>query len=120
MGGLIGGALARAGHRVTLLVRPETAAVHPRRPRVESRVLGVARELGAAGLTCQVTDGEATVLWRKLALLAPPDAMQKDAAAGRPLELDAIAGPIVRLGRRHGIDVSITEALVAMIEAGRT
>jgi len=39
--------------------------------------------------------------------------MQKDVAAKRPPELDAIAGPIVRGGVRHGIDVPYTRGLVA-------
>lgn len=43
--------------------------------------------------------------------------MQKDFDAGRPLELDAIAGPIVRGGRRHGIATPATEELVRLVEA---
>ena len=38
--------------------------------------------------------------------------MQKDVAAGRPPELDAIAGPLLRGGSEYGIDVSTTRALV--------
>jgi 2-dehydropantoate 2-reductase len=41
--------------------------------------------------------------------------MQKDLAAGRKLELDAIGGPIVRAGKRHGLDVSTTASLIATI-----
>ena len=41
--------------------------------------------------------------------------MQKDLAARRPIELDAIGGPIVRGGERYGIDVSTTAALIAVI-----
>ncbi len=41
--------------------------------------------------------------------------MQKDVAAGRQLELDAIGGPIVRGGERHGIGVSTTAELMATI-----
>ena len=41
--------------------------------------------------------------------------MQKDVAAGRPSELDAIAGPILRGGIEHGIDVSATRVLVDRI-----
>lgn len=41
--------------------------------------------------------------------------MQKDLAAGRQLELDAIGGPIVRGGERYGIDVSTTMNLIAVI-----
>jgi 2-dehydropantoate 2-reductase len=51
---------------------------------------------------------------------SPPgmrSSMQKDVAAGRKLELDAIAGPIVRGGERHAIDVSTTVSLVAAIRA---
>jgi 2-dehydropantoate 2-reductase len=43
--------------------------------------------------------------------------MQKDVAAGREPELDAIAGPIVRGGRDHGFATDATERLVAQIEA---
>ncbi len=53
------------------------------------------------------------------ALEGAPDgfrsSMQKDVAAGRPAEVDAIAGPILRGGREHGIDVSATRALVDRI-----
>ena len=41
--------------------------------------------------------------------------MQKDVAAGRPPELEAIAGPILRGGTEHGIDVSATRTLVDRI-----
>ncbi len=43
--------------------------------------------------------------------------MQKDVAAKRPLELDSIGGPIVRLGKRYGMDVPITRALIATINS---
>jgi 2-dehydropantoate 2-reductase len=50
-----------------------------------------------------------------------PDAfrssMQKDVAAGRPPEVEAIAGPVLRGGTEHGIDVSATRALVDRIVA---
>jgi len=43
--------------------------------------------------------------------------MQKDVAAGLPLELDAISGPILRGGERYGIDVTTTAELAAVIRA---
>jgi 2-dehydropantoate 2-reductase len=46
--------------------------------------------------------------------------MQKDLASRRQLELDAIAGPIVRGGEGYGIDVSTTAALIAMIHTKAT
>jgi len=45
--------------------------------------------------------------------------MQKDVAAGREPELDAIAGPILRAGERHRIDVSATRELAALVSANR-
>ena len=258
VGGLIGGALARAGHDVVLLMRPATLARYGGRLSVESAVLGdfevdvlwvtpkatqlaavlalappervgeavvipllngvdhiavlrerypnvaaaairveservapdrirqtspflivdlagadaVAAELEAAGLTVRRREDERTLLWDKLAVLAPialattgldssyggvrsderylrcqdeaiavahadgaeidesalrrmlervPDgmrsSMQKDVEAGRPPELDAIAGPILRGGERHGIPVPGTGELVALVEA---
>jgi len=46
--------------------------------------------------------------------------MQKDVVAGRPLELDAIGGPIVRGGQRFDIDVPATAELMAMIKSRST
>jgi 2-dehydropantoate 2-reductase len=43
--------------------------------------------------------------------------MQKDLAAGRQLELDAIGGPIVRGGETYGIDVATTANLMAAIRS---
>jgi 2-dehydropantoate 2-reductase len=43
--------------------------------------------------------------------------MQKDFDAGRPLELDAIAGPIQRGGRLHGIATPMTDELVQLVKA---
>jgi 2-dehydropantoate 2-reductase len=42
--------------------------------------------------------------------------MQKDVERGNPPELDAIAGPILRAGSRHGIEVRATKALVNDVE----
>jgi len=141
-------------------------------PGVES----LHRELEDAGIESEVGPDEATLLWQKLAFLAPvalttsarggplgavraeprwrarleacqrevvavaraegaeideaalhslhaaaPDAtqssMQKDLAAGRPLELDAIGGAIVRAARRHGQDVPVTEELIDLVRS---
>jgi len=43
--------------------------------------------------------------------------MQKDVERGNPPELDAITGPILRAGSRHGIEVRTTKALVNAVEA---
>ena len=49
----------------------------------------------------------------------PPNgrsSMQKDVDRRNPPELDAIAGPILRGGQKHGIDVPATKKLVALVE----
>ncbi|MFF3335421.1 ketopantoate reductase family protein [Streptomyces sp. NPDC002888] len=38
--------------------------------------------------------------------------MQRDAEAGRPLELDAIGGALLRAAERHGVEVPVTARLV--------
>ncbi|MFJ8195809.1 ketopantoate reductase family protein [Streptomyces sp. NPDC096152] len=43
--------------------------------------------------------------------------MQRDAEAGRPLELDAIGGALLRAADRHGIPVPVTARLVAELRA---
>jgi 2-dehydropantoate 2-reductase len=43
--------------------------------------------------------------------------MQKDVDQGNPPELDAIAGPILRGGSRHAIDIRATKTLVDAVEA---
>jgi 2-dehydropantoate 2-reductase len=51
---------------------------------------------------------------------APPDAensMVADRRAGRPMEIDARNGVIVRLGRRHGIPAPMNALMVALLEA---
>ncbi|MGJ5751157.1 2-dehydropantoate 2-reductase [Streptomyces puniciscabiei] len=50
----------------------------------------------------------------------PPGAkssMQRDAEAGRPLELDAIGGALLRAADRHGVPVPVTARLVAELRA---
>lgn len=43
--------------------------------------------------------------------------MQRDAEAGRPLELDAIGGALLRAAERHGIHAPLTARLVAELTA---
>jgi 2-dehydropantoate 2-reductase len=45
--------------------------------------------------------------------------MQKDFDAHRPLELDAIAGPIVRCGQQHEIETPATDELLELIDSRR-
>jgi 2-dehydropantoate 2-reductase len=52
---------------------------------------------------------------------APPDginSLHADRAAGRPMEIDARNGAIVRLGRRHGIPTPCNEMAATLLAAG--
>ena len=137
------------------------------------RAAQICGELTDAGLGCRVGASEADVLWQKLAVLTPialtttaleaplsavvadpawrsrlegcvrevaavagaegvafdadaamsrygqlgdlRSSMQKDREAGRPLELDAIGGAVLRAARRHGVDAPATKDLVDRI-----
>jgi len=42
--------------------------------------------------------------------------MQRDLAAGRPVEIDALCGAVVRYGRRHGVDTPCQQAVMALVQ----
>ncbi len=147
-------------------------------PALRERAEALAREMGEAGLACNVGDSEAQVLWTKLALLGPfalgtssagapigvarqdPElmglmagavrevcavgvaegasldadvfirvlgampaemrsSMQKDIAAGRPTEVDAIAGSVLRRARERGIPAPALTELVRRVAAAQ-
>jgi 2-dehydropantoate 2-reductase len=87
-------------------------------PEHRELLLGAAREVAA------VADAEGAAIdpdHAAQALLAIPDAMrssmQKDVAAGKSPELDAIGGAVVRHGRLHAIPTPATEELMRRVEA---
>ena len=85
-------------------------------PQWRERLLGVLVETDEVGRA----EGAALELEiSRSAILSMPDAMrssmQKDRAAGRTLELDAIAGPILRGGRAHGIPTPHTQILASLL-----
>ncbi len=92
-----------------LWARPELAGQFE---AVAREACAVARALGAN------VDAEETVRLLRGMPAGLRSSMQKDVAAGRPPELDAIAGPILRGGRDHGIPVPVTDRLAAAIARG--
>jgi len=78
---------------------------------------GCVREACAVG----VAEGATVDAEKVLAVMMkmPPNgrsSMQKDVDHHNPPELDAIAGPILRGGQKHGIDVPATKKLVTLVE----
>ena len=61
-------------------------------------------------------DPEAILAGMKATPANMRSSMQKDVAQHKTPELDAIAGPVVRGARRHGIEVPATKKLVAAVE----
>ncbi len=72
----------------------------------------VARAEGA-----QEVDPEKALIELEAAHDTLGSSMQRDIAAGREPELDAIPGAVLRAGARHGLRCPTIERLVAMIEA---
>ena len=78
------------------------------------------RMLAVAGETCATARAEGAdvdVAAIREFILTVPDAMrssmQKDRAAGNPIELDAIAGAVQRAGRRNGVPTPVIDELAA-------
>jgi 2-dehydropantoate 2-reductase len=86
-------------------------------PEWRRRLEACTRELAAVAAAEGVdVDPDATIA--RYTQIGPlRSSMQKDRAAGLPLELDAIGGAALRAARRHGIDAPATAELVALIEA---
>ncbi|MEM9174883.1 MAG: 2-dehydropantoate 2-reductase [Myxococcota bacterium] len=86
---------------------------------------GVIREifavLAAAGMPSGWPDA-ATYLRHFHDVLIPPTArhessMLQDLRAGRPTEIEALAGAVERLGREHGVETPIVSGLAALVRA---
>jgi 2-dehydropantoate 2-reductase len=90
-----------------------------RDPAWRKRLEAVAREVAAVG-TASGTPLDATVVLEYFDKTPQGgrSSMQKDVAAGKPPELDGIAGPILRIAKDLGIDVPVTRELVDMIRRG--
>jgi 2-dehydropantoate 2-reductase len=85
-----------------------------RREEAAAVVGEVARVARAAGATVEVG---AIVRFLDGLPEGMKSSMQRDAEAGRAMELDAIGGAVLRTAKRHGIAVPLTEALVAELRA---
>ncbi len=87
-------------------------------PAMRADLLGAMEEAAAVG-RAEGADADAAKAFAELerAHATLGSSMQRDIAAGRPPELDAIPGAVLRAGERHGIGCPTIERLVAMILA---
>lgn len=106
-------------------VNPVTAIVgctngellaHPASRIVDAAAVETARVATAEGVT--IADEEATCLWRAMAELtaANPSSMLQDIRAGRPTEIGAITGEVVRRGAAGGIATPVSSGLLRLVE----
>ncbi|MFC3576632.1 ketopantoate reductase family protein [Streptomyces yaanensis] len=83
------------------------------RTRHREELVSLVEETAAVGRACGAATDAAAALARYDSF--PPEmrsSMQRDAEAGRPLELDAIGGALLRAAERHGVAVPVATRLV--------
>lgn len=110
--------LNSAGAFSAMLLKPAVIARHD---GVAALMRGVIRECIAVGRAegAQLDDSLADSIvtgYRN----APPDSVNSlhaDRMAGRPMEIDARNGAIVRIGSRHGIETPLNSMIVALLES---
>jgi 2-dehydropantoate 2-reductase len=85
------------------------------RRRLEECVGEVVAAASADGV---VLDGDALIAQIESTPATVRSSMLKDREAGRPTEIDAIGGAVLRAAARHALDAPVTQALVDGIRAG--
>ena len=92
-----------------------------RDPVWRKRLEAVVREVAAVGTASGTPLDPSTIIpFYDKTPQEGRSSMQKDVAAGKPPELDGIAGPILRHAEEHGIEVPVTRELVGLIQRGST
>jgi 2-dehydropantoate 2-reductase len=88
-------------------------------PELRAELVGAIEEACAVGQAegADDVDPQAALAELELAHDTLGSSMQRDIAAGRPPELDAIPGAILRAGARHGLGCPTIERLVVTIAA---
>ncbi|MFI1509233.1 ketopantoate reductase family protein [Streptomyces sp. NPDC020597] len=83
------------------------------RTRHREELAALVEETAAVSTACGAPADPAAVLARyDVFAPAAKSSMQRDAEAGRPLELDAIGGALLRAAERHGVSAPVTARLV--------
>jgi 2-dehydropantoate 2-reductase len=105
--------LAPVALTTTALEAPLSAVVSD--PRWRRRLEACMREVAAVAAAEGVDFDVDTTLEACERAGDMRSSMQKDRAAGLPLELDAIGGAVLRASRRHGLEAATTQELVDLI-----
>ena len=90
-------------------------------PEGKEAVLAMQREIRAVGLAEGVNLPEESAERIEAMFLRQPDthtvSMQRDFIAGRRVELESLAGSVVRRGRRHGVPTPLFGVVYAILRA---
>jgi 2-dehydropantoate 2-reductase len=103
---------------IALVTTWAAAPLGEARSRHRQELLAIAREIVQAARADGVELDEATnVRMLESAPASMKSSMQRDAEAGRPIELDAIGGAVLRAADRAGVDAPVAARLVAELRA---
>lgn len=107
-----------AGAVSALTLQPARVAHHPGAAEVMRALVRECMAVGRAeGATLAEALPDEVVEGYRAADPESLNSLHADRIAGRPMELDARNGVIVRLGARHGIDAPVNRMIVALISA---
>ncbi|MEU9451658.1 2-dehydropantoate 2-reductase [Streptomyces sp. NPDC048277] len=107
---------------IALLTTRYTLPLGEARTRHREELASLVAEAAAVSRACGAPVDPAQALSRYDTFApAAKTSMQRDAEAGRPLELDAIGGALLRAADRHGVPVPVTARIVRELreKAGR-
>ncbi|HET7465208.1 MAG TPA: 2-dehydropantoate 2-reductase [Candidatus Dormibacteraeota bacterium] len=103
---------------MALLTTHERANVGGVRERRHDDLEGLVREFAAVARAEGVAiDPEVNLGFIEKTPAAMETSMQRDQAAGRPLEIDALGGALLRRAAKAGVDVPVTKRLVEELRA---
>ena len=106
---------------VTTLSRETLAGLLPR-PEWREVIIGCMREIEAVGRASGVNLApdivESTLQYIEGSLEQMHASMHSDLMAGRPLELEALNGAVVRAGQAAGVPTPINDVIYAMLKPG--
>jgi 2-dehydropantoate 2-reductase len=103
---------------IALVTTWAAAPLGEARSRHREELLAIDREIVQAARADGVElDEAASIRMLESAPASMKSSMQRDAEAGRPIELDAIGGAVLRAAERAGVDAPVTARLVAELRA---
>lgn len=111
--------LNAAGAFSAVLLKPAVIARHDGVAQLMRQLIAEAMAVARAEGAELPDDLAATIVDSYRRAPAGVNSLHADRLAGRPMEVDARNGVVVRLGRRHGVATPVNEMVVALLEASQ-